>query len=259
MTRWPASRRAAARDERCTLWVDHTSTKLGAVQVARAQRRRQAPEDARRVRRLPAAPLGAGLHQRRAALPGDHGHGLPRHTQVRARVRPALEVQDHHRPAAAITAYRPPGHGLVPPPPRQPRRRRTPAPAGLTAQARSKATSTASRCSSGRCMAEPTPTSCANASSSPTETGQRTKSVPEHYRESVDTGLLVELCRPENDPIRHHDGTVSVPTRGAGVSVRLLAPGTRGRIGPGQRFLLPTGQTRQGGCAIRYRHGCHLY
>ncbi len=54
--------------------------------------------------------------------------------------------------------------------------------AGLTlphSSERSKGTSTASRCSSGRCMAGPTPTSCANASSSPIEADQRTKSVPE--------------------------------------------------------------------------------
>jgi len=31
-------------------------------------------------------------------------------------------------------------------------------------------------------------------------------------------GLLVELCRPENDPIRHDDGTISVPTSGAALS-----------------------------------------
>ncbi|GAB3910992.1 hypothetical protein GCM10027612_87820 [Microbispora bryophytorum subsp. camponoti] len=31
-------------------------------------------------------------------------------------------------------------------------------------------------------------------------------------------GLLVELCRPENDPIRHHDGTISVPTSDAALS-----------------------------------------
>ncbi|MFI9846702.1 Crp/Fnr family transcriptional regulator [Nonomuraea sp. NPDC051941] len=31
-------------------------------------------------------------------------------------------------------------------------------------------------------------------------------------------GLLVELCRPENDPIRHRDGTISVPTSGASLS-----------------------------------------
>lgn len=31
-------------------------------------------------------------------------------------------------------------------------------------------------------------------------------------------GLLVELCRPENDPIHHPDGTISVPTSGASLS-----------------------------------------
>ncbi|GAA1695566.1 hypothetical protein GCM10009733_108950 [Nonomuraea maheshkhaliensis] len=31
-------------------------------------------------------------------------------------------------------------------------------------------------------------------------------------------GLLVELCRPENDPIHHVDGTISVPTSGASLS-----------------------------------------
>ncbi|MEV6037185.1 helix-turn-helix domain-containing protein [Nonomuraea sp. NPDC052116] len=31
-------------------------------------------------------------------------------------------------------------------------------------------------------------------------------------------GLLVELCRPENDPIRHTGGTISVPPSGASLS-----------------------------------------
>ncbi|GAB3890065.1 hypothetical protein [Microbispora bryophytorum] len=51
-------------------------------------------------------------------------------TLVRQPVRP-VEVQDHHRLPPSPATHRLPGHRMVPPPPRHPRKRRAPASADL--------------------------------------------------------------------------------------------------------------------------------